>query len=98
MGDIHQPLHAGKKKDLGGNLIRVKWFDERTNLHKVWDDGLIDSQKLSYTEYISFIYKPTPEMTKWKRRPSWTVLMKTWTLEKRYIVTLINTRLKKGTL
>lgn len=67
IGDIHQPLHAGKKDDLGGNLIKVKWFDERTNLHKVWDDGLIDSQKLSYTEYISFIYKPTPEMTKWEK-------------------------------
>jgi hypothetical protein len=67
MGDIHQPLHAGKKEDLGGNLIKVKWFNERTNLHKVWDDGLIDSQKLSYTEYISFIYKSTPEMTKWEK-------------------------------
>ena len=67
MGDIHQPLHAGKKEDLGGNLIKVKWFDERTNLHKVWDEELMDSRKLSYTEYISFIYKPVPKMTKWEK-------------------------------
>ncbi|HJS54486.1 MAG TPA: S1/P1 nuclease, partial [Chitinophagaceae bacterium] len=34
-GDIHQPLHAGRLEDLGGNRVRVQWFGESTNLHSV---------------------------------------------------------------
>jgi hypothetical protein len=25
-GDVHQPLHVGRKSDLGGNTIKVTWF------------------------------------------------------------------------
>lgn len=55
VGDIHQPLHAGLSGDKGGNDIKVKWFGKKTNLHRVWDEDLIESQKLSYTEYVGFI-------------------------------------------
>ncbi|RWR93875.1 endonuclease 2 [Cinnamomum micranthum f. kanehirae] len=41
VGDIHQPLHAGFLADLGGNRIRVQWYQELTNLHKVWDEKMI---------------------------------------------------------
>ena len=37
LGDVHQPLHAGKKTDLGGNSIKIYWYGSRSNLHKVWD-------------------------------------------------------------
>ncbi|MEI6093192.1 MAG: S1/P1 nuclease, partial [bacterium] len=57
IGDVHQPLHVGTKNDMGANKVWVKWFDESTNLHKLWDEGLIEFQKLSYTEYVSFIDK-----------------------------------------
>ncbi len=50
VGDIHQPLHVGRKKDKGGNDIKVKWFGKDTNLHAVWDSKIIDYFKLSYTE------------------------------------------------
>ncbi|MCO4783353.1 MAG: S1/P1 nuclease [Candidatus Cloacimonetes bacterium] len=50
LGDIHQPLHAGHAKDQGGNLIKLKWFGKESNLHEVWDVGLIDYQNLSFTE------------------------------------------------
>ena len=50
-GDIHQPLHVGQFEDLGGNRIRLQWFSESTNLHSLWDEKLIEFQKLSYTEY-----------------------------------------------
>ena len=33
--------------------MKMKWFDQTTNLHKVWDESLIDSQGWSYTEYAS---------------------------------------------
>ncbi len=50
MGDVHQPMHVGRKEDLGGNKIYVKWFGKKSNLHRVWDEDLVDYQQLSYTE------------------------------------------------
>jgi hypothetical protein len=50
IGDLHQPLHLGKKSDKGGNDIKIKWFGKISNLHRLWDSDLIDSSKLSYTE------------------------------------------------
>ncbi|CAN8231115.1 unnamed protein product [Cochlearia groenlandica] len=43
MGDIHQPLHTGFTGDLGGNTIIVNWYTNKTNLHRVWDDMIIES-------------------------------------------------------
>jgi len=28
IGDVHQPLHVGRKSDFGGNTIRVTWFGD----------------------------------------------------------------------
>jgi hypothetical protein len=56
LGDIHQPMHVGHAEDLGGNRIRIMWFNENTNLHALWDDRIIDFQKLSYTEYVKNIH------------------------------------------
>jgi|SRR5687767_10291104 len=55
VGDIHQPLHVGQLEDLGGNRMRLQWFGESTNLHSLWDEKLIEFQKLSYTEYARAI-------------------------------------------
>ncbi|MBI3347915.1 MAG: S1/P1 nuclease [Burkholderiales bacterium] len=41
VGDVHQPLHAGFKDDKGGNLFQVQAFGRGTNLHSLWDGGLI---------------------------------------------------------
>lgn len=70
VGDIHQPLHVGRAEDLGGNKIKVFWFNESTNLHSLWDDKLIEFQKLSYTEYTANINHPTTEQrTIWQAQP-----------------------------
>ena len=61
VGDIHQPLHVGRLEDLGGNRIRVLWFGDSTNLHSVWDEKMIESQNLSYTEYANAINNCTKE-------------------------------------
>lgn len=53
IGDMHQPLHVGRDEDLGGNKVQVMWFDKQTNLHRVWDEHLVDFQQLSYTEYTA---------------------------------------------
>lgn len=41
VGDLHQPLHVGNGKDLGGNRVKVKLQGKTTNLHRLWDSGLI---------------------------------------------------------
>lgn len=50
IGDIHMPLHVGTGTDRGGNDVEVRWFWDSSNLHRVWDSGMIDEQQLSYTE------------------------------------------------
>ena len=50
VGDVHQPLHAGHAADKGGNDIKVKFRGRDTNLHSLWDSGLLDYQGLTYTE------------------------------------------------
>ncbi len=39
-GDLHQPLHAGKAADKGGNTVQVNIDGRGTNLHALWDSGL----------------------------------------------------------
>ncbi|KAK4399957.1 Endonuclease 2 [Sesamum angolense] len=41
LGDIHQPLHVGFASDMGGNRIKVTWFNTRRVLHHVWDTDVI---------------------------------------------------------
>ena len=55
VGDIHQPLHVGNGEDRGANKISVKYFWKKSNLHRVWDSGIIDEQHYSYTEYTNWI-------------------------------------------
>ena len=50
MGDLHQPMHIGRKDDKGGNTIQVQWFGKGTNLHRVWDENMIEQWKMSYLE------------------------------------------------
>ena len=69
-GDVHQPMHVGKSEDQGGNKIKVFWFSEPTNLHSVWDDKLIEFQKLSYTEFAKAVDHSTREQCiNWQQEP-----------------------------
>ncbi len=55
VGDLSQPLHAGKPGDRGGNDVKVTFFGDMTNLHSVWDSVLIENNKLSYSEWAGWI-------------------------------------------
>jgi hypothetical protein len=48
--DIHQPLHVGTGEDRGGNDVKLEYFGRPTNLHAVWDSGILDGKAMSYTE------------------------------------------------
>lgn len=41
MGDVHQPLHAGHGEDKGGNTFQLQAYEQGTNLHALWDTGLL---------------------------------------------------------
>lgn len=41
IGDLHQPMHSGRPEDKGGLRVPVKWGERDSNLHSVWDSGLI---------------------------------------------------------
>lgn len=43
MGDLHMPLHAGDKGDLGGNRFKASYGAIKgRNLHSIWDGYLAD--------------------------------------------------------
>ncbi|MEO7072067.1 MAG: S1/P1 nuclease [Rhodanobacter sp.] len=51
VGDVHQPLHAGYRDDKGGNTYQVQFEGNGSNLHRVWDSGLLSSRNLDAAAY-----------------------------------------------
>lgn len=71
--DLHMPLHAGKPGDRGANDVKVLWFDVPQNLHWVWDEGIIQRQQLSYSEYAERLGErttPAEVVQWWDPRPA----------------------------
>ena len=52
IGDIHQPLHAGHAMDKGGNTVQVNLDGKGSNLHRLWDSGLLNTAKLDDEGYL----------------------------------------------
>jgi hypothetical protein len=79
VADAHQPLHVGNGKDSGGNTCHVRWFYSKwtTSLHSVWDTRLIDSYKLTYSEYADYLdHVDAKTEARWQNDTS-----KSWLLE-----------------
>ncbi len=51
VGDEHQPLHAGYRDDLGGNRYQVQFEGKGSNLHRVWDSGMLETRGLDWQAY-----------------------------------------------
>jgi nuclease S1 len=43
VGDLHQPLHAADRHDKGGNSVIVYQGRRRSNLHRVWDEDVVEA-------------------------------------------------------
>ncbi len=52
IGDVHQPMHCVDRNDAGGGQLAVTFFGQSTNLHLVWDVGLIERRTHSWGEYV----------------------------------------------
>jgi hypothetical protein len=50
--DMHQPLHVGDRGDRGGNDTTVVFLGTPTNLHRVWDSGLIEHESDSEAVWL----------------------------------------------
>lgn len=55
VGDIHQPLHAGRPDDRGGNSVQVTFNGKNMNLHSLWDSAMINVQKMDYVKYARYL-------------------------------------------
>ena len=55
IGDAHQPLHANNREDKGGNVIQLRIpspkGEKGSNLHTLWDSGLIQHAGLDEAGY-----------------------------------------------
>lgn len=60
VGDVHQPLHAGARDDKGGNTFQVQFDGKGSNLHKVWDSGMLYSRGLDWKAYAQLLDAETP--------------------------------------
>lgn len=63
VGDLHQPLHAGRPSDAGGNKVSVVFMGRSMNLHSLWDSALILKQNMNYTAYARFLTAPKTFVT-----------------------------------
>lgn len=52
IGDVHQPMHAGYAHDKGGNTFQVNLDGKGSNLHSLWDSGLLNSSGLDEAGYL----------------------------------------------
>jgi hypothetical protein len=61
--DLHQPVHVGHRDDRGGNNMQVQFFDKGSNLHAVWDSGLLERTGRDEPTYVNFLSRTsTPEL------------------------------------
>lgn len=63
IADIHQPLHAGYKKDRGGNWFEVKYDDYTLSLHKLWDHQLVKRVNENWREGSAALLDDMPKAT-----------------------------------
>lgn len=52
VGDVHQPMHAGYGHDKGGNDFQLQFNGRGTNLHGLWDYGMLATQHLDDAAYL----------------------------------------------
>jgi hypothetical protein len=62
VGEVHQPLTVGSSKYKSGKNVKVTYFGNTTNLNYIWNRKLVQSESLSYTEFVEFIDTKNPQI------------------------------------
>lgn len=55
VGDIHQPMHAGYAHDHGGNDFQLQVDGRGSNLHALWDGGMLRERHLDDSAYLQHL-------------------------------------------
>jgi hypothetical protein len=66
--DAHQPMHVGDHGDRGGNNLQLGFFrDDYTNLHQVWDSGLLRNGYRNERELVDELFDVAgePDARQW---------------------------------
>jgi len=68
IGDAHQPMHVSRAEDKGGNSIQVQFNGQKSNLHSLWDSGLISREGKSFDQMAKDYDTATPaDIQKWQK-------------------------------
>ena len=85
-GDLHQPLHAGFAEDRGGNDAPVLYRGELINLHRYWDNQILDSvqQRYDSRSFAAILHARHAE----RERAGWTDVEnpRDWVVESRRLI------------
>jgi hypothetical protein len=85
-------MHAARPEDRGGNAMKLYWFNSSTNLHRLWDEQLVEYQQLSYTEHVAAINFATAEQVRqWQKDP-----IRQWIYESYRIAAKLYTEVKEN--
>ncbi|WP_184549856.1 S1/P1 nuclease [Mucilaginibacter sp. FT3.2] len=67
VGDAHQPMHVSRAEDKGGNDIQVRYDNNGTNLHSLWDSKMIDHEGLNNVEMAQkYDWANVAQIKKWQ--------------------------------
>ena len=78
VGDMHQPLHAGRREDRNGTDIIVNYRAQTNNLHLFWDINIVEMEEGTAEQVATRLEASTAmeERTEWQSGDP-----KTWTDE-----------------
>jgi hypothetical protein len=65
IADLHQPLHVGDTGSRGGNSIQVRFYNQGSNLHRVWDSQIMERHTENEQVWLyDFIHYANPAFVK----------------------------------
>jgi hypothetical protein len=65
VGDMHQPLHDSNNNDKGGNDVHVTYDGRNTNLHSLWDSGLLGKMGKEDDLFPAYLQESERNAKKW---------------------------------
>ncbi|WP_165699428.1 S1/P1 nuclease [Hymenobacter jejuensis] len=84
VGDIHQPMHVSRAEDQGGNKISVKYQGKDTNLHSLWDSGLVEYEGFTYSELAAALdHASSAQIRQWQKDEISTWLFESYQISQR---------------
>jgi hypothetical protein len=67
VGDMHQPLHCSDNNDQGGNKVTVKFGERTSNLHSLWDSGLLGQMPKEDVLFAEYSQDSARHAKKWAK-------------------------------